>query len=495
MDKFSTIESRFKRAPVRLVDHEGASGVLRLRGRKSRLDVSSVAFLHLEPIEDEDWYDLRVRSSDGRELLLHHAITVRSGTHLWGGSGDDAHTVSVFPNIVVDDMRGLSEQRQVQRIQFRLRGLRHFFHYLHAEPLRSRDATPDQIETLRSLRYRPDREDGPFNPEEIYVVHRFDEGISLRVGDRVYDIWSGGEFSGGSWDRINARTYPVAEIKFDAPVSIDMALDRVWEWRRFFSQMAMVPLALEAISVRGSLAEAAPSANLYLPNLSRNPKATTGQYAPSPRHLAWNSWGERDQLRDGMQRWLEQGEVRRAFRARLDRVIGRMDRRINPGDLIDLSSAVDSLGELVPPATFPTGSIDAIIEAAHAAAVTAGAGISRERLGGLIGMLQRPTLSARFAMLGSGLEPPLAPDDAALLARSATRIRNAAAHGGAMTDQIQPRIAPTIEALAALCARFDLEGCGFPPRSAWANARTMTVIRFDEGLDALRRIDGGPARS
>lgn len=490
MDDFFKLEEKFKHAPVRLLDHN-ASGVLRLRGRKSRLEVSSGSLIHIDQLEDNGWYDIRLRSSDGREILLHHAITVGSASHHWSSESDTAHTLTIFPNVVVDDIRGLSNGHRVQKILFRLHGLHNFFHYQHSESLQGYEATFEQIETLRSMRYVPDREDGPFQPRGIYVIHEFPVLLNFRVGDRAYQVWSGGSFSGGSWDRIDARTYPVAEIAFDLPVSIETALDRVWEWRRLFAQMAMVQLPFEAISVRGTLEEQAPSANIYLPNLKRR-APTKGPHSLSARHLALNSWHDREKLGEAMRGWLERDHVRRRFRVGLDHVIERMERRIDPSDLIDLGSAVDSLTELVPAGTLPVGALDSMVSAAHSAARAAGARIDRERLAGLLGALQRPSLAKRFAGLASGISPPMSSNDAELLVRSATRIRHASAHGGAISDQLQPRIAPTIDALTALCVRFDLESCGFSSRSS-ADARTMSKIRFDEGLEQLRTIPLTPA--
>lgn len=141
MDGIRTIEHKFRRTPVRLIDHEGVNGVLRLRGRKSLLELSSDDLFH-PPRDDADgWFDLIVRAQDGRDLLLHHAINAGSGTHHWGDERD-AHYARVYPNIVVDDVRGLSADRQVQRVSFR------------RESCRSQAPTSSSKTVLRSSPYR-----------------------------------------------------------------------------------------------------------------------------------------------------------------------------------------------------------------------------------------------------------------------------------------------------------------------------------------------------
>jgi hypothetical protein len=189
-----------------------------------------------------------------------------------------------------------------------------------------------------------------------------------------------------------------------------------------------------------------------------------------------------------MRRWLEQGEQRRTFRGKLYRVIESMNRRSDPNDLIELASATESLAELSGKDAVPRATLDAMADAAHAAAVNAGATMERQRIRGVVGNLQRPSLAARYEALGNQTRPPLPKRDAQLLVRSATQIRHASAHGGAMDDQVQPRVSPTIQALAALVARFDLESCGIPSQAA-AGGRAMTKRRFEDGIDMLRRIE------
>jgi hypothetical protein len=328
----------------------------------------------------------------------------------------------------------------------------------------------------------------PFLPDRVYVMHNYPTYFGFKVGDRQYEVWSGGRESMGNIHCIRTEAYPVATITFDGVVELDAALERVWEWRTFFSEMALLPLAVHSVSVAGSVNDRATTADLYLPNLPSYANPSSGHYSLSPAQLPLNGWAERDALAEAMRRWLEHAEQRRTFRGKLYRVIESMNRRSDPNDLIELASATESLAEVSGKEAMPPAVLDAMTDAAHTAAKMAGAKMERQRIRGVIGSLQRPSLAARYEALGTQTKPPLPKRDAQLLARSATQIRHASAHGGVVDDQVQPRVLPTIQALAALAARFDLESCGIPSRTG-AGVRAMTNRRFDDGIDMLRRIE------
>lgn len=386
--------------------------------------------------------------------------------------------MKVFPNIVVEDVRGLTNATQVQRISFRLRGLHNFFHYQYAEELRLSGATPEQREALRGLRHSPERV-RVFDPIDGYLVHRLPEILSFQVEDRTYRVGSAGQMSGGAWNRIDARMYPVATIDFPAPVPLDTALDRIWEWRRFFSQLAMLPLAFRGIAVQGSLEARAPSTNVYLPNL-KHPKKATGHYALSAAYLPLNLWEDREMLSETMRAWLSRSTERRVFRSRLDRAIEHLDRRINPDDLLGLASAVEALPQQAANSALTPDVLDAMAIAAHN--VPGANTLERNRIRGLLGTLQHPSLASKLQSLGEGL-PSVSAADVALIARYTVSIRNVSAHGGALAEQTQPRVAPTIEALATLCAYYDLRASGLPDS---AISRLMPLKRYRSAMQELR---------
>lgn len=488
MKTFIQFEDAYQRMPVRLIDYDDATGVLFLKGGDTFLQTTSKKPLHPCPVDANGWFDMRLRAPDGRTLLLHNALTLSTSSHGWGERKRDAYGAEIFPNLVVDNADALAADNKVGRVTFRLTGLENYFYYQHAEPLLGFSGKPEQVDALKAMRFEHRDKADPFLPSRVYVMHDYPPYLSFGVHDRRYQVWAGGQESMGSIHCIRTEAYPVATISFDDAVDLNAALERVWEWRTLFSEMAVLPLALHSISVAGSADDGATTADLYLPNLPHYPDASRGHYSLSPAYLPLNGWAERDALAEGMQRWLEHGEQRRTFRGKLYRVIESMNRRSDPNDLIELASATESLAELSGKEAVPRATLDAMADAAHAAAVSAGATVERQRIRGVIGSLQRPSLAARYEALGKRTTPPLLRRDAQLLARSAAQIRHASAHGGAMDDQVQPRVSPTIQALAGLAARFDLESCGIPSQAS-AGGRAMTKRRFDDGIDLLRRIE------
>ena len=483
MEDFAALEAKFRRTPVRLLDHDGVSGVLRLRGRKSLLSLTSEKFIQFQQSDENGWFDVRVKAPDGREILLHHAFNSGTSEHYLRGTS--VYSASIFPNIVIDDIKGISEDHKIQRIRFRFRGMRNFFYYRHTEALRGYPLSTALIDEIRAVRHPTSQDDGIFAPRELYIVHDFPIFLDFKIDDRAYQVWAGGRSAGGYSARIDARTYPICSITFDSPVSIAVALDRVWEWHRFFIEMAMQPLPFKTVSVEGSTDYDTPSANVYFPNLKQRVRIKN---EVSPRYVPLNFWRDRERLGGAMQNWLSRNAMRKGFRGRLARVIDRISQRIDPTDLVELGSAVDSLDELKMPASLlPREVLNAMADAAHSAAVAAGAAIDHGRVRDLLGAIQRPSLSKRFMALGAAVSPPVIENDIRILANSAAQIRNDSAHGRDLNAQTQPRLYPTVQALTALCVRFDLQTCGVPIRSS-ADAPSIMQQRFEDGMEQLRQL-------
>lgn len=473
--------------PVRLLDYEPATGVLYLNGHDTVLHAISTHHIRPSPRDENGWYSLRLQAPDGKILLLHHALTLRETRHNWQQELS-THSVEIFPNLVVDDVRALTDEGRVSRILFRLGGLRYFFYYRHAEPLLEFKATAEQVAALSGMRLEDACECDLFAPQHVYVMHEYPKFFSFRVDDRTYEVWSGGREAFGSFHKLDVEAFPIASIAFDQPVDLETALDALWEWRTFFAEMALLPLQAEEVSVQESVEPRSPVADLYMPGASRYPDFSDSYYKLHPAHLPLNTWDDRDKLAAGMQRWLGRSKERRRFRSKLYRVIERMNSRTDASDLVELASAVESLDELVGGELLRDEALDAIARAAEEAALKENLNLDAGRIRGILGNLKRPSLAARYERMGQRITPPIARADSELLSRSATRIRHASAHGGALDGEIQPRVSPTVQALTALCARFDLETSDIPAASGVGD-RAMTKRRFDDALELLRRIE------
>lgn len=486
MDDFKKLEAKFERTPVKLLDYEDATGVLHLQGHDSILHFSTAEEFAPHGVDENGWFSLRLRASDGHEILIHHAVRTGSTQHGW--KEGKYHTIDIFPNVVISNSRGVSKTRSIRRISFRLNKLSQFFYYHHAETLRAHDLTEEQKALLEGLRYNHDW--GPFLPDDIYIVHNYPEFFRFKVGNRAYSVWAGGTRTAASVSTLNAVVYPVPTIEFDEPVDIQEALDRIWEWRRFFNQLAQSELEFESVWLQGPGDDRSPIGNVYLPNLPNVQRRNTRQRRPhevSVYNLPLSQWEEREQLGEVMRKWLELGEERRVFRTRLGGVIADMTERVDASDIIELSSGIEALDELGGKKSFPPNLVGEMAKAAAEKAKAAKIEISIERLGGVLGSLQRPSLALRLRELSRRVSPEVSEADADTLAKSVAKIRNTSAHGASLEAQIQPLVSPTIAALAALCGRFDLETAGMPSRAS-NGARSWPLQQFEEAMKFLRKV-------
>lgn len=471
--------------PVRLPDFGGANGVLSLNGSSSVLHVASDK--PLRPLRGRNgWFDLKAQMPDGRVALLHNALLLSSNRHHWENDGGTPHSAEIFPNIVIDDVRGMDSNFCVRRVMFRITGLRNFFYYQHTEPLLSFEGSVEQVSALKAMRYERDSGDDLFDPKHVYVVHRYPTYFTFKVCDRTYEVWAGGRERFGDLHELSYEVYPTASILFDQAVDLETAFNRVWEWRQLFSQLAMLPLAVEEIVVQGTSDLTAPTANVYISNSVHKRWPTKGYYSLSPREQPYNDWCDRKKLGACHKRWLEMEPKRKRFRNNLHRVLQDLASRTDAADVVSLAAGIDSLRDLQSGTEFPVDVIAAMATAAESVSQEMNNPLPLERIRGVLGTLRRPSLALKIKELGRLAATSLEEID--LVASAATQVRNRVAHGGSTVDQSLPAMSPAIHALAALCARYDLETCGFK-NSATVGQRTMAARWFGDNVKELKNLN------
>jgi hypothetical protein len=281
-------------------------------------------------------------------------------------------------------------------------------------------------------------------------------------------------------------------IEYTAPVAISAAINDAWYWRRLFNQMSMTRLRFTGLAVRASRDPAAICGNLYLPSaaedLRRDEPAKAEAY-----YMPLNRWAERERLANAMARWLAAEEPRKMFRASVDRVLENTGQQIVLQDVVELCSGIDSLDEL----DDASGQLprEVLAEMAAAAAHAAGAKgktVEDERIRGVLGNLGRRSPRARLRQLTSTLDPPVSEEDFDRLWRLVGRYRQAGAHGVRLGEEADLQVAPTIEALAALCARYDLESAGVPNRTA-SDAPSMPLVTWRRAMTEIATLAAGVA--
>ena len=360
MKSFEELKAIHQRVPVRLPRHAGQpSGVLTVDGQATLVVISSSEPLQLT--EDENgWFDLTVTAADGSSILLHNALYTKRATHnTRNGPNFESH---VFPNLILFDAHHLSGMA-VKAVSFRLENLRYFFHYEYVEWKSLHGASKEALDALRKMGTDGNTAHDFFRPSEMYLRHNVPRFMKFKVKNGIYSVFPATSEQLG-WGSISLRTEPMAEITFEEPTSINEALNRVWEWRRFFSQVAMEPLPPISISARAERSFGAGQATFYIPTLELN----DDKARLHPGDVPLNRWQDRRNLADVMQRWLLIDEKRLLFRVALDRVIAKMRQRASIGDVVSLCSAIESLPELIEKSPLTDADFDALSTAAAAVA-------------------------------------------------------------------------------------------------------------------------------
>lgn len=483
MRDFKALEQEHNRTPVTLsAPEQTGTGVLAIDGDKTEFRVVTPGRLNFDT-DKNGWFDVQLKAGNGQRILLHNAVRLSSKR-----SANTEDTVTtVFPNFVAFGADHLAKDGRLTTITFTLKGLENFFHYEMIEWQSLRNAskvTRGALKDLRKLEEKYPKGYEIFSPEEIYIIHRIPRVLKFSVEDRIYEIWMGSERSLSLYNPC-IRIFPCGVIHFEKPITIHAALQHVWDWRRFFSQIAMEQFPFETILAR---AKGRPRgyADLYLSNLGETPPSGNSPFPFNASLAPFNSWKDRHQLARSMQGWLEKQRQRDIFRANLERVIGEMYNRPTPDHILALSSGIESLPELDSASQYSAKDIKILVQGAVSAAKKENIDIDSRRLEGLIGMLRRHNLSKRLNTLGDSIAPILARDYKTIV-DLAQKIRNARAHGSAGIERMAPKLPPTTEALAAMCAIWDLETSGLP-FTKLTRSITSQVI-FLVALDELAQMN------
>jgi len=479
MKTFKELEAEYVRTPISTKGVGESTGILSLKGDDTIVELVSDQMFHRKA-DKNGWFDLILETSAGTPVLLHHAL--RSGaTHFGPGSRQET---KIFPNTVV--LGPAAEAEGIKTITFSLEGLSNFFHYPHIESQSGYRTEADLFGLVQQMREETARlieypvRDELIRPDEIYFVHRFPRAMKFQVEDRYYSVGFIRRVRGLGGSSISVSVEPLATIGFREPVAIDAALDRLWEWREFFIQMAMEPMQVTAISVQETVSHRSASADLYLPGAKRERR---GRSEIHPAELPLNQWEDRTKLRDVMQEWLRRSRDRRTFRAYLNNVIEASARRSDIQDVVRLCSAVESLSELVEESDISKEDVKTMANAAHAKMADSSRSIDNRRIFDVLSILRQMSLSKRLDLIAATTAPAIEPVHAMAIFGAAKELRNSAAHGRSIADERTPIIGPITDGLAAICAAYDLLSCGMPQdvieRRRLVSLRTVSRAAFE----------------
>jgi hypothetical protein len=455
------LEKEFANESVRLAmpGVEG-NGVLALKGRNTFASITASEWIgDGDPITG--WFDLVLEQANGSKVLLHNALTTSSGIV---NRDRREWKIDVFPNIVVLRAEHILPSNKIRTIQFTAKGLEDLFYYEIAEWHSLYRASPNAIKSIKQLRQIErayPRKYEYFSPRSVYLIHELPRVLRERVGNRTYEIFLGHSES-HSGRSLMIKPLVIGTIQFDETVSIDIALDAVWAWRRFFGQIAMKPLPFQALSCRAKIRRTDQSSDLYLPNMNvRNSEADRHIFEFGPGNVPYGQWKHRKKFSDVMRRWLELDSKRRPFRVRLENVLEEMQRESSPRLIAALCGAIESLSEMQQQSALNNKDFEDMIAAAAAVGANATPPVLSDRIRGVLSMLQYRSLPQRLKLVAAALEPTLPKPDARNLIKIALKIRTFEAHGDHWDVTIPP-VTPALEMLASMCVLWDLTTSGMP---------------------------------
>lgn len=476
MEDFESVRTKHRRVNVTAPAYGNSHGVLSLDGDESVIELSGN--LPLRGAEPPGWFNLHLDDANGRTIYIHNALR----TGMTFPQGSDVRSATIFPNIVVNDARGLDDQGRCQQIEFSLDGWEACFSYNFFETLDVFGTPSDALRSsLEAARFDFQR-DEPFEPYQVFFANNLGTFIEFEANDRRYAISARTSQSLGNNDRLSGRALIVGRIIFPEPVDLEVATDACWEWRRFFNQMAMSEIPFTGMAVAATADRRARRGSLYFPNerpsaTRRSRRRADGYYMPL------NTWSEREQMSEAMRNWLAQDGDRRFFRAALDRVVARPG-HVAIEDAVALCAGIDTLSELASRESLPRPVLEAMANAAVAAAAEGNVEIDPLRVRGLLGSLQNDDLRRRLRRLVSLAAPEVEADVMDRWIDVIIPLRLFGAHGRTPATDQDHIAGPAVEGLAALCARFDLQGAGVPDHRR-DHARSLPKMGWDEALLAL----------
>lgn len=478
METFSELESKYRQIPVRTRDGDFA-GVFTLDREKTVLRLAGSTIPHRKK-DQSGWFDIHLIASNGMHILLHHALQTQS---TFFGGQRDRFEEHIFPNTVVYQSDRLGKAGNIKTISFQLDKMGWFFHHQYVEYHSLYKASKNDLKNLRRLRAKQKHKYDFFRPSNVYIVHKPTRAIRFQVNDRTYEVFTTASGSLGGWDRIDFRSAPVGCITFSNPTPIDVALEHIWSWAQFFSQIAMQPLAPLGISARSQKTYRHGEASLYLPNL----KDLTTDSHFHPGDVPLSSWHDREGLTTVMQQWLSLSKSRQRFRVSLNSVIERMRRRASLDDIVTLCAGIESLVELNQASGLTNAQIEILTQSSKEKAEKEKIDVNTDRIRNLFKMLQQQSLSKKLTSLFSKMNFDLSPSAQKDLVKTILELRTIAAHGSPYSESTIPRAAPAIQALASACSLFDLTTCGVPIR-ANEHAPIPAANDLESALRELKRL-------
>lgn len=478
LKSFKEVEEQLKRMQVTAPTFDNAHGLLALGGADSNVTLTGNLPIMRESMRD--LFDLRLSCSDGREVLVHNAVR----TKMSFPTDKKRRSATYFPNMIVDDATAVNDDGKVRSITFALEGWDACFAYNYVEQLDVYGNPPEMLRAAMEASRYDFMLDEAFAPQQVFVINGLGTIVDFEVEGRHYSIVAGQRDCVG-WSELSLESILLGTIQFPEYVDLDTATNACWDWRGYFNQMTMSELPFVGMSVASELETAAPQGSLYLP-FERTVDLVGKK---EPRHafnMPLNRWIERNAASEAMRKWLGQQNDRKIFRAALDRVLSRPG-HISTEDAVALCAGIDTLAALNSRESLPDGVLDAMTAAAVAAVEKMKLTINRDRVRGVLSMLQNDGLRQKLRKLVKIAVPKPDSSEVEKWIAILLRLRNFGAHGRLPASNIELLAGPAVDALAALCVCFDLKDAGVPDVNA-DQRRSNSRLKWEQSLFALKTL-------
>lgn len=435
------------------------SGNIKLDGKDTLVDLFCEHMLD-EKRSIEGWFDVVLYKDhrvDGEDpILLHNAMYCGTRRH---HPDLQAWRVQIYPNYIIYGADALGDGHTIDTLTFSIEGLENFFPYRDVEThwiegleenekqailVKLREHTESWMDN-ESKGYGPVRYDFSA-PRRVKIEHKRTEIPAIEVHGTEYKVFGFGY--------ANRRTENSLTISLPSPVTIDAALDRMWEWSWFFNQIAYEQLDLLSLRAKAGKDSDVGDAEFYLPNLVRQSAKPTSHLFPG--YIPFHEWTEVEQQQEWMTNWLAKREERRVFRARVNATIPGRQASDVVTQIGNLCGAIDSLTDFDDDSQISRGTRKAMATAAREASIKGGEPVEIDRLSGLMGLINKTSLSAKVSSLLTLASPNLSDELLSTLVKQIVRLRQSSAHGQSMGPDTEPMALPISQILSSACVLYDL---------------------------------------
>lgn len=440
-------------------DKLGINAHLNLSGTDSAITLNSDKFYRFEG-DEFGWFDIDFRDMQGNKIWVHNAINngmrmpaIKRKKSGKGYESNGKYTSNIYPNYTIVDSQNLGPTKKIKKISFELLGLEDFFINNIIEWQIVHKLSEQQKKIIKSLRYTEAGFDYDFfDPSSFVIIHKSKKLIQFNVDGNEYAI----EVYGSN----KLKASYIASIKFLEATQLDYALEKIWNWRFFFNQLSLNEVPMTSIYLSGPRS-GNKYASLYISNWGVEVNKQNSHQKFHPIYNPYSKWSDRKKLTKVMQKWLSLSDERMLYRRSINEAIKAIYGGLSYSWIISLCAAIESLRDFTYEKSYTKNDLKSMANAAKSA-IDEGKvvkAVSFDRLRGLLGQLNSPSLKDRLRWLCQQNYPVLEFDDIDDFVDIVSKLRNTISHGE-IPKYNSGELSSIVELLLNLCILYDQLSCG-----------------------------------